>query len=157
MPKNVVQYSLLISCPSDVKEELAMINETVEDFNRMFGSTNNIQVITKHWSKDSYPQSGGSPQNLLNSQFIFDCDAALAVFWTRFGTPTEEYGSGTEEEIEELIKSGKQVFLYFSDRPTNPSSLDSEQYKKVTEFRKKYSNQGIYHPYSDLANFKKIS
>ena len=155
MPKNVIQYDLLISCPSDVKEELAMINETVEDFNRMFGSANNIQVITKHWSKDSYPQSGGPPQNLLNSQFIFDCDAAVAVFWTRFGTPTEEYGSGTEEEIEELIKSGKQVFLYFSDRPTNPSALDSKQYNKVTEFRKKYSSQGIYHSYSDLATFKK--
>lgn len=155
MPKTVIQYDLLISCPSDVEDELAIINETVEDFNRMFGSANNIQVITKHWSKDSYPQSGGSPQSLLNSQFIFDCDAALAVFWTRFGTPTEEYGSGTEEEIEELIKSGKQVFLYFSDRPTNPSSLDSEQYNKVTEFRKKYSSQGIYHPYSDLAVFKK--
>lgn len=155
MPKNVIQYDLLISCPSDVEDELAIINETVEDFNRMFGSANNIQVITKHWSKDSYPQSGGSPQSLLNSQFIFDCDAALAVFWTRFGTPTEEYSSGTEEEIEELIKSGKQVFLYFSDRPTNPSSLDSKQYKKVAEFRKKYSSQGIYHPYSDLAVFKK--
>lgn len=155
MPKTVTRYTLLISCPSDIEEELEIINETVDDFNQNFGLINDIQISTKHWSKDSFPQSGGSPQSLLNSQIVFDCDAAIAVFWTRFGTPTETYDSGTEEEIEELIKSGKQVFLYFSDRPTTPSSFNSKQYNKVSKFREKYSDQGIYHPYSDLVAFKK--
>ncbi|MDY7046756.1 hypothetical protein RVS70_21675, partial [Virgibacillus sp. M23] len=62
MPKSVTLYDLLISCPSDVKEELKIINETVDDFNRMFGHANNAIINTKHWSKDSYPQSGGRPQ-----------------------------------------------------------------------------------------------
>lgn len=155
MPRNVTQFDLLISCPSDVKEELEIIKETVEDFNRMFGAANNCSIVTKHWSKDSYPQSGGKPQNLLNKQFVLDCDAAVAVFWTRFGTPTDNYGSGTEEEIAELLKSGKQVFLYFCDRPITPSVLDPVQYAKVTEFRGKYKDKGIYSTYSDLSDFKK--
>ena len=33
-----------------------------------------------------------------------DCDAAVAIFWTKFGTPTDKYGSGTEEEIEEMLR-----------------------------------------------------
>ncbi|MFW6016412.1 MAG: hypothetical protein ACOCRK_08225 [bacterium] len=156
MAKQITQFDLLVSCPSDVKKELEVIKETVDNFNRMYGTVNNASIMVKHWSTDSYPQSGGSPQKLLNSQFVLDCDAAVAVFWTRFGTPTDEYGSGTEEEIEELLKSGKQVFLYFSDCEINPSSIDNEQYNKVSAFRKKYKDRGIYWTYSNIDDFRKI-
>lgn len=155
MARNITQYDLLISCPSDVKEELNVIKETVEEFNRLFGEPNNAQIVIKHWSKNSFPQSGGHPQELLNKQFVLDCDAAVAVFWTRFGTPTDQYGSGTEEEIEELIKSGKQVFLYFSDCHIAPSSLNQEQYQKIKDFRTKYESRGIYGTYTNIDEFKK--
>ena len=103
MPQNVTQYDLLISCPGDIKEELEVINRTVQKFNDQFSDTLGISIRTRHWSKNSYPQSGGKPQALLNEQFVKKCDAAVALFWTRFGTPTDEYGSGTEEEIEMLF------------------------------------------------------
>lgn len=156
MAKTVTQFDLLISCPSDVKAELDIIKDTVENFNRMYGAANNASIVPKHWSTDSYPESGGHPQKLLNKQFVFDCDAAVAVFWTRFGTPTEEYGSGTEEEIEELVKSGKQVFLYFSDCAVNPSQIESDQYKKVIDFRNKYKDKSMYWTYTNIEEFKKI-
>lgn len=155
MPKTMTQFDLLISCPSDVKKELELIKEVVETFNRTIGAVNNARMELRHWSTDSYPEPGDSPQNILNKQFVFSCDAAVAVFWTRFGTPTDEYGSGTEEEIEELIKSGKQVFLYFSDCPTNPSTIDHDQYKKILAFREKYKNKGLYWPYSNMDDFKR--
>lgn len=155
MPKVVTKYDLLISCPSDVKDEIDIIRETIDEYNRRDGEKNNTVITTKHWSKDSYPQSGGRPQELLNKQFVLDCDFVVAVFWTRFGTPTEKYGSGTEEEIEELIKSGKQVFLYFSDQPIKPSLYDSSQYKKVIEFREKYKDRGIYDIYETSQEFEK--
>ncbi|MCY8911036.1 hypothetical protein P8907_20265 [Bacillus atrophaeus] len=155
MPKVVTRYDLLISCPSDVKDEIDIIRETIEEYNKRDGDKNNTAIITKHWSKDSYPQSGGRPQELLNQQFVLDCDFVVAVFWTRFGTPTEKYGSGTEEEIEELIKSGKQVFLYFSDQPIKPSLYDSSQHKKVLEFREKYKDRGMYDTYETLQEFEK--
>lgn len=155
MPKSVTLYDLLISCPSDVKEELKIINETVDDFNRMFGHANNAIINTKHWSKDSYPQSGGRPQELLNQQFVLECDAAVAVFWTRFGTPTDHYGSGTEEEIVELIKSDKQVFLYFCEKPINPSEIDFEQYQKIKQFKERYGKSNIYDTFTNTGDFKK--
>ena len=104
MPQNVTQYDLLISCPGDIKEEIEVINRTVQKFNDQFSDTLGISIRTRHWSKNSYPQSGGKPQALLNEQFVKKCDAAVALFWTRFGTPTDEYGSGTEEEIEIIIE-----------------------------------------------------
>lgn len=153
--RQITEYELLISCPSDVREEAGVINETVDLFNQSIGKINNAKIVTRHWSKDAYPQLGGTPQKILNSQFVLQCDAAVAVFWTRFGTPTEDYDSGTEEEIEELIKSGKQVFLYFSDCAVNPSQIDHTQYEKVKGFRLRYADRGYYGTYSSLDEFRK--
>lgn len=152
MPQNVTQYDLLISCPGDIKEEIKVINRTVQKFNDQFSDTLGISIRTRHWSKNSYPQSGGKPQALLNEQFVKKCDAAVALFWTRFGTPTDEYGSGTEEEIEIMLDAGKQVFLYFSDKPIPPSETDWEGYQKVQAFKQKYN--GIYFSYCTAEDFE---
>ena len=152
MPQNVTQYDLLISCPGDIREEIEIINRTVRKFNDHFSDTLGISIRTRHWSKNSYPQSGGKPQALLNEQFVKKCDAAVALFWTRFGTPTDEYGSGTEEEIEVMLDAGKQVFLYFSERPISPSKMDSEGYKKVQALKQKYN--GIYFSYCTAEDFE---
>ncbi len=45
--------------------------------------------------------------------------------------PTDQYQSGTEEEIEAMLEMGKQVFMYFSDKTINPSNIDNAQYEKV--------------------------
>lgn len=71
MPKNVTQFDLLVSCPSDVRQELDLIKETIETFNRIFGLANNARLEMRHWSADSYPESGGHPQEILNKQFVF--------------------------------------------------------------------------------------
>ena len=152
MPQNVTQYDLLISCPGDIQEEIKIINHTVQKFNDQFSDTLGISIRTRHWGKNSYPQSGGNPQELLNEQFVKKCDAAVALFWTRFGTPTDEYGSGTEEEIEIMLDAGKQVFLYFSEKPIPPTKMDSEGYKKVQAFKQKYN--GIYFSYCTVEDFE---
>jgi len=156
MPRNVTQYDLLISCPGDIKDEILLINKAVEEFNSLFSDTLGISIRTKHWSKNAYAQSGGKPQALLNQQFVKECDAAVALFWTRFGTPTDEYGSGTEEEIEIMLESGKQVFMYFSDKPVNPSRHDPAEYAKVQEFRQKYKDRGVYFTYTSDDGFYKL-
>ena len=104
---------------------------------------NNIQVSIKHWSTDSFPESGDKPQELLNKQIVRECDAAVAIFWTRFGTATDNYGSGTEE-IEEMLSADKQVFMYFLEAPVIPSNIDIEQYEKVQEFKERYKDRGIF-------------
>lgn len=156
MAKQVTQYSILLSCPSDIKDELDVVNETVVNFNRLFGEANSIDLKVKHWSTHSYPESGGRPQELLNDQIVRESDAAIAIFWTRFGTPTDNYGSGTEEEIEELIRMGKQVFVYFSDRSISPSEYNPKEIERVEEFKRKYKDKGVYWTYKHIDEFKKL-
>ncbi len=144
MPNNITVYDLLISCPSDVVEYIDMLEREVIHFNSFFGRSNNIIVRTRHWSKDAYPESGSPPQESLNRQIVDSSDMALSVFWTRFGTKTENYGSGTEEEIERMLTMKKQVFLYFLDKPVHPSRFEPEEYKKIQAFMEKYKNKGIF-------------
>lgn len=160
MPRKLTEYTLLFSCPGDAYKEChAVIQSAVDDFNMYAKSSLSISLELIHWFADSYPQSGGHPQALLNSQIVDNADAAIAIFWTRFGTPTDEYDSGTEEEIELLINSNKQVFLYFLDKAVPPSMTDSyeyqEQRRKIALYRKKYeNNKGIYRVVADENELK---
>lgn len=156
MAQNVTLYNLLISCPSDVKAEVVLIETAVDEFNELYADPLGITIKTRHWSKSSYAQSGGKPQALLNEQFVNKCDAAVAIFWTKFGSPTDEYGSGTEEEIEIMLQSNKQVFMFFCDKPLSPSQINEDGYKKVQAFREKYKDRGIYFTYSSDEEFKKL-
>ena len=153
--KGVTIYSVLVSCPGDVLDYMEAIEESVGNFNRTFGPINNIEVAIKHWSTDSYPQSGDRPQELLNKQLVRDCDAAIAIFWTRFGSPTGKYDSGTEEEIEEMLAMGKQVFMYFLEATVTPSDLKKHQYQKVLDFKENYKDKGIYATVKDKHKFQR--
>ena len=154
--KGITAYDLLISCPSDVISYVDIIKECVDGVNRLIGVVNSSEVVAKHWSTDSYSQSGDKPQELLNKQFVRDCDAAVVVFGTRFGTPTDKYGSGTEEEIEEMLLNKKQVFMYFVDAPIEPSAVDMEQYSKVCDFKERYKDRGLYFIVKSEEEFKKL-
>ena len=127
MPRTgITAYNLLLSCPGDVLDLKSTVESCVKSFNASIGEANNIRIDLKHWSTDGFSQSGDKPQNILNKQFVDDCDLCVALLGTRFGTPTDNYDSGTEEEIEKMLSQNKQVFLYFIERSVEPSDLDIE-------------------------------
>lgn len=114
MAQTIVRYEVLLSCPNDVYQTCyPIVKKVIDNFNQMYGLTLGIEIRPKHWSTDSYPQSGGKPQSLLNEQIVDNSDASIAIFWKKFGTPTDKYGSGTEEEIERLLAE-KNKFFYIS-------------------------------------------
>ena len=143
MAQNVTLYNLLISCPGDIKKEVTLIEAAVDEFNELYAETLGITIKTRHWSKSSYAQSGGKPQALLNEQFVNKRDAAVAIFWTRFGSPTDEYGSGTEEEIEIEISDASEII---------------EIRTVITEMMKKYTipNKTIEIYYKNKPNDKEF-
>lgn len=151
--KNIIQYNVLISCPDDVHEKIEVIEKAVKKFNEQFSDILGISIRTKHWLKDSYPQSGGKPQELLNKRFK-ECDACIAIFGTKFGTPTDKYGSGTEEEVENMLSSGKQVFMYFSEEDIPHSKRNSTEFEKIDAFKEKYRNRGLYSTFKSTSELE---
>ena len=147
--KTATVYDLLISCPGDVSRYVENIENSVSNFNNFYGRENNIVLRTISWTNNAFPQFGEHPQKILDRQIVDKADFLVAVFWTRFGTKTEDYGSGTEEEIERMLSEDKQVFLYFLDKPIRPSEIDKEQYAKIEVFREKHKNEGLFFTISD--------
>jgi len=87
---------VFVSSPSDVKEERRIAKEVLFDLNRLVGPQLGITLEPLLW-EDAVPDMG-SPQAAINRQFP-DCEVFIGIVWARFGSPTVEYGSGTEEEF----------------------------------------------------------
>jgi len=148
-------FKVFIASPSDVAKERSIVRTVLNRWNEINAEKYNMMLYPVGWETHTSPEFGDHPQKIINKQILKDCDLLIGVFWTRFGTPTEDYGSGTEEEIEEHIKTGKPTMLYFSSQPVVPGSYDNEQFKKVQEFKEKCKSRGIFEQYSSIEEFQK--
>ena len=97
---------------------------------------------------------GSAPQAIINKQIVDYCDMAIAVFWTRLGTPTDKAESGTAEEIARIGNAGKPVMLYFSRAKVSLHTIDLIEYQRLTEFQKLTYPKGLIGNYSSLLEFR---
>jgi hypothetical protein len=148
-------FKVFIASPSDVENERDIVREVLNRWNEINTEKFQILLFPVGWDTHSSPEIGNHPQKIINKKILKDCDLLIGVFWTRFGTPTKDYDSGTEEEIEEHIKTGKPTMLYFSSQPVVPGSYDQEQFEKVQAFKEKCENKGIFEQYSSIEEFQK--
>jgi hypothetical protein len=139
---------VLIASPSDVKNERDEIERSIYEWNRRFSENTHVVLLPRRWEKDVVPAyRGKDPQKIINEQIVNKCDILIGVFWTKLGTPTLEYSSGTLEEIEVFIKNGKEIMLYFVQNPVPFNNIDPDEIMKVRQFKEEYSSKGIYAPY----------
>ncbi len=147
-------FNVLIASPSDVSSERNIIKEVIYEWNAIHSQKMNIVLLPVGWETHSSPEMGAPPQEIINDQVLAKCDLLVGVFWTRIGTSTGEYASGTVEEIERHIESGKPAMLYFSSRPVPPDRLEQEQYTKLTAFKESCKNRSLYEEYDSVQDFK---
>ena len=150
--RNVIEC--LVISPSDVAEERQAIVDTVELWNAQVGQTTDVLINTVRWETHARPEMGDRPQAIINRQIVEGCDFAIAVFWTRLGTPTGEAESGSCEEIDLLRAKGRDVLIYACTRAIPQHLLDERQIsclrKKLAEYRK----QGIVFDYQEIDQLK---
>jgi len=149
MAKNLTHYNIFLASPSDVSDERNLIESAINELNNTVCKTLNIHLDLIKWETDSYPSVGSYSQNVINEQ-ISDYDFFIGLMWSKIGTPTPQYKSGTIEEFNiayERYRSGKDVkiLFYFSNKPIPPSEIDPEQLKELNEFRKTLPEKGIYY------------
>ena len=147
-------FKVMIASPGDVAAERSVIRELLTEWNVVNADSRKIVLLSVGWETHSVPEMGNRPQEIINKQILHGCDLLIGVFWTRIGTATGNFASGTVEEIEEHVKTGKPAMLYFSASPVVPDSIDLDQYKQLQDFRKSCQTRGLYEAYSDLADFR---
>jgi SAM-dependent methyltransferase len=145
--KNTTVIKVFIASPGDTLSERDLIQKHIEEWNSTYGDDDrNIQLQIVRWEKDLAIRSNISPQNAINEDLLQDCDILTGIFWTKFGSPTENSESGTLEEIEYFLKNNKPVLMYFLDKPIKSSEVTkiADGVRKIEEFKKTYQEKNIY-------------
>lgn len=154
MSYSATVFNVMIASPGDVASERSIVRDVVYEWNAVHSKSRNIVLLPIGWESHSSPEMGASPQDIINNQILDKCDLLVGVFWTRIGTQTTEYASGTVEEIEKHIKSEKPAMLYFSSQPVAMDSVDIEQIQELKKFRESCQSRGLYESYDSHADFK---
>jgi hypothetical protein len=150
---------ILIASPGDVNEERQAIRDVIKNIN-YWAIFANIEFSTIDWENYSYPSIGDYPQDALNNQFKGKYDILIGVFWSRIGTKTPNYESGSIEEIEIAIDRYKKqrnvnVMLYFKTEHVPEGQIDNEQIKKLNEFKSNLSKRGVFYwDFQNTGDFK---
>ena len=147
-------FNIMIASPNDVAEERKIVREVVNDWNTLHSMTKKIVLLPIGWDSHSSPEMGAAPQEIINNQVSNKGDLLIGVFWTRIGTETTNYVSGTVEEIEKHINAGKPAMLYFSSQEPIPESLDPQQYYELKVFKESCESRGLYWNYCDPEDFR---
>jgi len=151
---NVVET--FIATPSDVIQERRLIREIVSEWNIINSKSKKVLLQVLGWENDVYSSvSEGSAQSTINKQILNESDLLIGVFWTRIGTNTKEYLSGSVEEINKHIESNKPVMLFFSNMPVTPDSIKKEQYDKLLVFKAECQEKGLVNSYDNIEDFTK--
>ncbi len=147
-------YNVMLSCPSDIKDEKDIVQKVLRKYNNLHSEKNKIVLLPIMWESDSIPIQGDHPQNIINKTVLNKSDLLIAIFWTRLGTPTNKALSGSVEEIEKHISLGKPTLLYLSKSHIDLKIFDNEQYSKLLQFIKNNKDKGLYQEYENLHDFE---
>lgn len=146
--------SVMIASPSDVVEQRDDVREIVNNWNFVNGAARSLILMPVGWETHAAPDLAGRAQGIINDRMLANCDVLVGIFWTRLGTPTGKFESGTVEEITRHIEAGKPAMVYFSDAPVAPQALDQNQYNGVLIFKDWCRNRGLVESFTNAAEFK---
>lgn len=160
--RRVTTIRLFLASPGDVKAERDILDGVVNEVNQTLdalGHTTEIRVL--RWERDSVPDSG-RPQGVINRQ-IPPYDIFVGIMWTRFGSPTGEAGSGTEEEFNLARqrwehKGEPHILFYFSTAPAVPpqTASDLRQLRNVIKFRSSLAAKQLVATYDGPSKFADV-
>lgn len=145
---------VMIASPGDVASERQIVREVLNGWTVMHARSRQAILVPVGWETHSAPELAGRPQQMINDRLLAHCDLLVGIFWTRLGSPTGVSASGTVEEIEEHIGTGKPAMLYFSSAPVVPQSLDADQFAKLQEFKGWAMTRGLIAEYDSLEGFR---
>lgn len=121
MSQEVTEVKVFVASPGDVRAERNALAVVVAELNYTTGQKLGFVVELVRGKTHCRP-GAGRPQGVIND-LIGPNDVFLGIMWNRFGTPTGEADSGTEEEFNlayaEWERSGHpHILFYFCQAPS---------------------------------------
>ena len=161
MPTSVDILTIFVSGPSDVDSEKAALRHVVADLSDRLMRTHKVTLRVVGWPEDIRPGVNIDAQAEIQRQLGADFDIYLGILGTRFGTPTRNAGSGTEDEFEQSVTQLRRdsrslrVLFYFKTGAVDPfHELEIEQLQNVKKFRASLRSRGVvYRDFGDTTAF----
>lgn len=147
-------YHIMIGAPSDITEEVTIVKDVVNRWNDLNSEKEKVVLLPKYWESSTYPIAGARPQESINKQIVEKSDLLISIFGARIGAPTGSSLSGSIEEINEHLKAGKNVMVFF--KQSGSYNIDLEQLKKVKEYRDNHRNDIYWVDYPNAEKFKDL-
>lgn len=155
-------YRCFIASPNDTQEERDSCEEVFLEINKTIGEKFKFRLESVRWEKDANPSMGREPQGVINDQLFDDIDIFIGILSKIFGTPTENYGSGTEEEFYAAYKKhvdspeAIEIKMYFNNALEKPNNVNIDDLKKINKFKDDFKELGgLYCEYDTIEGFKK--
>lgn len=165
MPSIITKYKVFLASPSDVQDERDSIDEVINELNLTFGKQQDIHLELLKWETHSAPAIAiNHPQEIINTDLGKDYDLFIGLIWKKFGTPTNEADSGTEEEFLNAYNrfaknpNSLQILFYFNSKPVSMNDMNPEQLLKIKNFRTDIgkNKKVLYWEYQDTQQLSKF-
>jgi Predicted NTPase (NACHT family) len=169
-PPPIKHYHIFLASPGDVNDERQIVRQFFERYNRTIAQVWSVRFEVVDW--ENYASIGvGRPQELITKQtlerFKDSLILVIGIMAQRFGSPTGEAESGTEEEyrwaLAQQREHGFPEIKWFFKRierfvaPPDPEAIAeaAAQWQKVRDFREELKTLPMYFAeYSDAGGFK---
>ena len=146
--------NVMVGNPSDVNLLAERVLAVVNKCSTQFSISHNLALVPHHWTTSTHPSAFNDAQSSINLQLVKECDLMIAIFGSKVGTPTKnnDYG-GTAEEIEEHLRLGHEVMVYFSS--TVSANLLPDDFNRYHNFRNLLRNRMYTFDYENTDDLEK--
>ena len=148
-------YNVMIGAPSDITDEIKVVETIINEWNQLHSRKEKIVMLPLYWKHSSYPTTGTRPQESLDDQLVAKSDLLISLFSTRIGSPTGDELSGTIEEINLHVKSGKPVMVFFRNS-ADASKIDLEQFTKLMKYKSEIQSSVYWNDFWDDKDFGEL-
>lgn len=118
---------------------------------------------TIRWETHVTSSFGETAQSVISEQIKNDYEIYFGMLSTRFGSPTKNWRSGTEEEFQDALSRRKNsalpeiIFLFGS--PNVPADqIDGKQLALVQDFKREIGERGVlYFTFDSETTFRRLT
>ena len=116
MPESITLYRVFLAAPSDVTDELVVVEGLLRDWSLQHGQELGVRVELVNWRTHTRPDTGKRPQALVNKQArrlrCRGCDLLVSL-WNADGSSRIGHGGGNPAR-HQTTKTRARVFFQSS-------------------------------------------
>jgi hypothetical protein len=129
---------IFLASPSDLNIERESFQKIIDEINRNKAKSKGVLLEAVIWEDCLIGK--GRPQEKINEE-LKQSTLVIMLLWKRWGSSTDRFSSGFEEEYKVACENDKDIWFFFREVPKDMLDDQGAQLKQVIEFKKKIENE----------------